>query len=218
MSKTGFSRGERPNVLWIIAEDLSPDLGCWGNRLVKTPNIDRLAAEGLRCSRAYATSPVCSPVRSAFNTGMYQTSIGAHHHRTKEADGVQPLPHGVRLISEYFRDAGYFTSNANVRDVEGEWTEPGKLDFNFIVERPFDGTDWRQRKPGQPFFAQVQCFEVHRDHRTGRFARDPENPINPDAVDLPPYYPDYPLIRRDWADYLASAAKSGCGWGRHRRF
>lgn len=89
-----------------------------------------------------------------------------------------------------------------MKQVQGKWTRKDKNDFNFIVNNPFDGTDWRQCKAGQPFFAQAQCFEVLRDHRTGRFTRDPENPIEPDKVKLPPYYPDYPITRRDWADYL----------------
>ena len=193
---------ERPNFLWIFAEDLSPDLGCYGHPLVKTPNIDKLAAEGARYTNAFASAPVCSASRSALMTGMYQTSIGAHQHRTKAGDGLKPLPENVKVLTEYFRAAGYFTCNAGVRDVGGRWTRRGKNDFNFEENDPFDGIDWRQCPQGQPFFAQVQCFEVHRDHRTGRFTRDPGNPINPDEVDLPPDYPDYPITRRDWADYL----------------
>jgi uncharacterized sulfatase len=196
------SKASRPNILWIVAEDLCPDVGCYGHPLVKTPNIDALARQGVRFSQAFATAPVCSPARSAFNTGMYQTSIGAHHHRTKQADGVKPLPADVRLLSQHLRETGYFTSNANVRTVEADWTEVGKTDFNFTVERAFDGTDWRQRKSDQPFFAQAQCFEVHRNHQTGRFTSDPDNPIDPGKIQLPPYYPDYPLIRRDWGEYL----------------
>jgi len=195
-------KAERPNILWIIAEDLSPDLGCYGNRIVKTPNIDKLAAEGARYTRAFATAPVCSASRSAIMTGMYQTTIGVHQHRTKELDGLKPLPGNVKVLTDYFRAGGYFTCNASVRRVQGNWTRKGKNDFNFIAPNPFDGTDWRQCKEGQPFFAQTQCFEVHRDHRTGLFTRDAENPIDPDKVELPPYYPDYPITRRDWADYL----------------
>ena len=189
-----FASGQnkRPNILWIIAEDLCPDLGCYGTRLVKTPNIDRLAGEGVRFTNAFATAPVCSATRSAFMTGMYQTSIGAHQHRTLDK---KPLPEPVKVITDYFRKAGYFTSNCR----EG-WTRPGKTDFNFTVSKPFDGTDWRQRRNGQPFFAQINFDETHRT-----FKKDPENPIDPDQVILPPYYPDHPLARQDWADYLECA-------------
>ncbi len=182
---------ERPNVLWIIGDDLSPDLGYYGNNTVKTPNLDKLASEGARYTQMFTTAPVCSPSRSAFMTGMYQTSIGAHQHNTPDK---KPLPNGVKTLTDYFRAAGYFTSNTN-----GDFIEPGKTHYNFIDENPFDGTDWRQRKSGQPFYAQVNFHEPHR-----RFLRDPKNPIDPNKVELPSYYPDYPLSRRDWADYLES--------------
>lgn len=188
----GDSQKERPNILWLIAEDLCPDLSCYGTAQVKTPNIDKLATEGVRLTNVFTTAPVCSISRSAFMTGMYQTTIGAHQHRTPDR---KPLPTNVKVITDYFREAGYFTSNCG----GGNWTKPGKTDFNFKVAKPFDGTDWRQRKLGQPFYAQVNFHEAHRD-----FSRDPENPINPEKVDIPPYYPDHPVTRRDWANYLES--------------
>lgn len=183
-----------PNILWLISEDTSPDIACYGNQIVATPNIDRLAAEGKRFTRVFVTSPVCSPSRSAFMTGMYQTTIGAHQHRTNPK---VPLPSGVRLITEYFRDAGYFISNCSALDYDRN----GKTDWNFDpgVEKPFDSSDWRDRAPGQPFFAQVNFHLTHR-----WFERDKERPIDPATVDLPPYYPDHPVARRDWTDYLES--------------
>lgn len=184
------SDGEKPNILWIIAEDICPDLACYGDPLVKTPNIDKLAAEGILYTNAFTTSPVCSPSRSAFMTGMYQTAIGAHQHRT---ENKKPLPENVRLVIDYFRSAGYFTCSSKGL----QWDKPGKTDFNFVIEKPFDDTDWRRRKPGQPFFAQVNFSETHRI-----FVRDPENPIDPEKTTPPPYYPDHPLTRRDWANYL----------------
>ncbi len=184
---------ERPNILWLIAEDFCPDLGCYGTPLVKTPNIDKLASEGARYTNAFTTAAVCSASRSGFMTGMYQTSIGAHQHRTPDK---KPLPPNVKVITDYFRAAGYFTSNCG----GGNWKRRGKTDFNFIARKPFDGTDWRQRKPGQPFYAQVNFSETHRN-----FKRDPENAVDPDKVELPPYYPDHPIARRDWANYLECA-------------
>ncbi|MBN1997043.1 sulfatase [candidate division KSB1 bacterium] len=183
------------NILWLISEDTSPDIGCYGNPLVKTPNLDRLAAEGIRYTNVYATCPVCSPSRSAFMTGMYQTFTGAHQHRTRDK---QPLPDPVKVITHYFRRAGYFT--ANVTEPAEGISGTGKTDWNFIPgEEPFDGTDWNQRTEGQPFFAQVNFQLTHRE-----FQRDPENPIDPAGVELPPYYPDHPITRRDWANYLES--------------
>ncbi len=180
-----------PNVLWLIAEDLSPDMACYGNQLVKTPNLDKLATEGTMFTNAFATASVCSPSRSAFLTGMYQTSINAHHHRTSNPE---PLPKGCRMISDYFRKNGYFVFNGEADNL----SKPGKMDANFLYdESSIDGADWRQRPAGQPFFGMIQFKETHRD-----FARDAENPIDPAAVELPPYYADHPLVRRDWADYL----------------
>ena len=162
----------RPNILWLISEDTCPDIGCYGNPDVVTPNIDRLAAEGRRFTRAFATNPVCSPSRSAFMTGMYQTTIGAHQHRTKPKVA---LPSGVRLITEEFRDAGYFVTSCSGLD----YGRRGKTDFNFDpgTDQSLDGTDWRDRAAGQPFFAQVHFFLTHRP-----FERDEDRPIDPPTV------------------------------------
>src|SRR5215204_5275681 len=101
---------DRPNILWLIAEDFSPDLGCYGTTEVSTPNLDKLAGQGVRYTRCFTTAPVCSASRSAFMTGMYQTTIGAHDHRSHRDDGFR-LPPGVRVLTDWFRDAGYATAN-----------------------------------------------------------------------------------------------------------
>lgn len=189
---TTTSRAEEgPNVVWIIADDLSPDLGCYGYRGVSTPNIDRLAEQGVRYTAAFATSPVCSPSRSATITGVYQTTIGAHQHRTTNK---RPLPEPVQPVTELMRSRGYFVCNSN-------WTmkKPGKTDYNFqTARRMYDGADWAKRKPGQPFFAQVQIKDPHRDFVN---LKDHDRASE---VDLPAYYPDHPVVRLDWANYLAS--------------
>jgi arylsulfatase A-like enzyme len=183
----------RPNILWIIAEDFSPDLGCYGNSLVATPRIDALAARGMRFERAFVTGPVCSASRSALATGMYQTSINAHNHRSHRDDGYR-LPEGVHVFTENLRQAGYHTSNLrNRHGLQGT----GKTDFNFNVDRPFDSDDWSDRKPGQPFYAQINFSETHR-----AFRRFPQRRIDPAKVMVPPYYPDHPAVRLDWAMYL----------------
>ncbi|MDF1824803.1 MAG: sulfatase [Verrucomicrobiales bacterium] len=198
-SQTGLSAPlERPNIVWIISDDLSPDLGCYGEQeaAVKTPRIDALAEEGVRFTHVFGTSSVCSPNRSAYCTGMYQTTIGAQHHRTLK---TRPLPEGVKTIPDYFREAGYFVSNGRPEDKPDEpMTRAGKLDWNFSIEgEPFDGTDWTQRAPGQPFFAQVNIDEAHRP-----WTRDMTRPVDPSKVTIPPYYPDHPLVRVDWSRYL----------------
>jgi arylsulfatase A-like enzyme len=183
----------RPNILWMIAEDFSPDLGCYGNNLVATPRIDALAARGMRFERAFVTGPVCSASRSALATGMYQTSINAHNHRSHRDDGYR-LPEGVHVFTHYLREAGYHTSNLrNRHGLQGT----GKTDFNFNVDRPFDSDDWSDRRPGQPFYAQINFNETHR-----AFHSSPQRRIDPAKVTVPPYYPDHPAIRLDWAMYL----------------
>ncbi|MBI5770647.1 MAG: sulfatase [Verrucomicrobia bacterium] len=207
----------RPNVLFILAEDIGPHLGCYGMPLVSTPNLDKLAARGVRYTRAFTTAPVCSASRSAIMTGMYQTSIGAHQHRTWQWN-KKPLPEGVRLITDYFRDAGYFTANVAggggraAKKAGGGLTGPagtGKTDFNFLTPRPpFDGADWNDRKAGQPFFAQLSIAESHKGPGWV-FARSKDAPIpHVDAakVKLPPYYPDHPVAREEYANYLDAIA------------
>ena len=195
------SESSRPNILWIISDDLSPDLGCYGEQLeaVATPHIDLMAKEAVRFTQVFGTASVCSPNRSAFNTGMYQTSIGAHHHRTLTK---RPLPRGVVTIPELFRRAGYFVSNGRPEGTAESAARPltlkGKLDWNFEVEgEPFDGVDWTQRADGQPFFAQINIDEAHR-----LWTRDMSRPVDPSKVNLPPYYPDHPIVRVDWSRYL----------------
>src|SRR5262245_39720622 len=96
---------KKPNILWIIGEDMGPHWGCYGTKQVSTPNLDSLAKKGVRYSRFYTTAPVCSPSRSAFMTGMYQTTIGAHNHRSHRFV-PHPLPAGVRLLTHWMSDAG----------------------------------------------------------------------------------------------------------------
>jgi N-sulfoglucosamine sulfohydrolase len=195
----------KPNILWLIAEDLGPDLGCYGEAGVQTPNLDNLANEGILYTNAYTTAPICSPSRSAFMTGMYQTTIGAHHHRSHRQEEYK-IPEPVYLITHYFRQAGYFVTNSNAWDFnkyeEEDWSynSYGKTDWNFTPKiKAFDSTDWEYRKPGQPFFAQINFGEVHRmGPRTDSLT------VSPDSVEIPPYYPDHIITRNDWAKYLTA--------------
>lgn len=191
----------RPNILWILSEDICPDLSCYGTPVVETPNLDKLADQGVRFTNAFTTSPVCSTSRSAMITGMHQGSIGAHHHRSHRGDGYV-LPEPVKPITEYFRQAGYFTANVTTAapGVRGS----GKTDFNFKFNKPFDGNDWNQRKPSQPFFAQLSISMTHRGKQWTGLDKKLDNPVDPEKVELPPYYPDHPIARQDWATYLNS--------------
>ncbi len=190
-----------PNIVWIIADDMSPDTAAYGLRDVKTPHLDRLAAEGRRYTRAYATAPVCSSSRSAFILGTSQIITGLHAH---DVENPQPLPAPYRHLPALLRDAGWFVTNAAAPGTirNGRPITKAKTHYNFAHNpaQMFDGDDWRKRKPGQPFFAQFQITEPHRPF-----------PI-PESYDeaalarltLPPNYPEHPLMRRDWYAYQRS--------------
>ena len=192
--------GERPNILWIVTEDMSPHFGCYGEKSIATPNVDRLAAEGTRFARAYVTAPICSISRSAMITGMYQTSIGAQNHRSGRGQLKIHLPAGVVPVPQLFKDAGYWTSN-------GGWPAKGKgiakTDYNFEWdEKIYDGGDWAGRAAGQPFFAQIQLHggKVRDGKDAARtFQQRLGSTTKPEALPLPPYYPRTPAVLEDWA-------------------
>ena len=172
--------GRRTNILWLIGEDLGPELGCYGHPLVKTPNLDALAARGVLYRNAFCTTPVCSPSRSAFNTGCYATRIGAQHHRSHRDDGYRPQ--GIELAAKLVRDQGYFVSCGNYAG--GGKFVAGKTDFNFAWDSPYQGLDWSGRAPGQPFFATVSTNEPHRGPGWAQAKELPER-VAPAKVELP---------------------------------
>ena len=201
-----------PNIIWLVAENICLDLGCYGEKLVRTPNIDRLASEGMRYTRVFATGPVCATSRSALMTGMYQTSIGVHHMRSHRDDDFR-LPAGVLPLTHRLQDDGYFT--ANIKTIGEQVVGTGKLDLNFVNEGPiYQSDDWSGLKQHQPFFAQINLPEVEYDiydRQSGRKERvewvgEHEHPqiATPDNVTPPPYYPDHPIVRQEWARYLNS--------------
>jgi N-sulfoglucosamine sulfohydrolase len=183
----------RPNIVWIVAEDISPDLGCYGDQDAVTPNLDRLASQGSRFTRCFTHAPVCAPSRSGLVTGMYPTTIGSHHMRSTLKS---PPP----TFMEELRKVGYFVA----------W--PGKTDFNFTPPRAaFDSTqNWMAKgELKEPFFAFINLFVTHEsqirvpknlyDKNTARLK--PAERHDPAKVSLPPYYPDAPEVRHDVAVY-----------------
>ena len=117
-SAQGAAAPRHPNILWISTEDLSPRIGAYGDRVARTPTLDKLASEGMRFTRAFTTAPVCAPSRAAIITGVFQTTLGAQHMRTGEntiADLPGPYeavpPFYVKAFPEYLRAAGYYTTN-----------------------------------------------------------------------------------------------------------
>ncbi len=202
----------RPNILWIVGENLKLDLGCYGAKNVRTPALDGLAAKGVRYTHVFSTSPVCAPSRSAFFVGMYQTTSDTHNMRSHREDGYR-LPEGVRPITHRLKDVGYFT--ANIKTMGGEVVGSGKLDLNFVNEGTlYDGDKWEDLKTHQPFFAQVNTLEAEYDIYDRQTWRQPrvewkgerthEQIATPDKLTPPPYYSDHPLVREEWARYLNS--------------
>ena len=155
-----YTADARPNIVWIVVEDMSCHFGCYGETTIETPNVDRLAQQGTQFTRAYVTAPVCSTCRSAVITGMYQTSIGAHQHRSGRGTEKIHLPEHVKLIPKMFQEAGYYVTNrggATFENAAKVGNRIGKTDYNFEWdESVYDGNDWRKRSAGQPFFAQYQ--------------------------------------------------------------
>ena len=203
MAATGMAQNtsaDKPNILWLVAEDMGPTaLGCYGQEAVSTPNLDQLARDGVRYTHFYTTAPVCSPSRSAFMTGMYQTTIGAHQHRTPDK---KPLPDGVRPLPDWMRAAGYFTANLKTLPESFGFSCKGKTDWNFSYnpKKAFDSDNWADLKTNQPFFAQINFQETHRNFNAPAKA-------DPAKIKLPPYYPDHSVTRQDYAKYLDSATE-----------
>ena len=209
----GFGE-KRPNILWIVGENLKLDLGCYGAKNVKTPNLDKLAREGERYTKVFSTSPVCAPSRSAFFVGMYQTTTDTHNMRSHREDEYR-LPEGVRPITQRLKDVGYYTSN--LKTMNGEEIGSGKLDLNFVNEgKLYDGSKWEDLKKNQPFFAQMNTLECEYDiydRNTWRQTRvewkgekQHEQIATVNNVTPPPYYPDHPIVRAEWARYLNSVS------------
>ena len=212
LASRAAARPAQPNILWLVGENLTHDLGCYGAERVHTPNLDRLAAAGVRYTRVFATNPACAPSRSAFMSGMYQTTTDTQHMRSHRTDDFR-LPPGVRPLTHRLQDAGYFT--ANIKTVGGHNVGTGKLDLNYVNEGPiYQSDDWTALKGRQPFFAQINSHEAEYDiydRQSAKKARvewvgecEHVRYATPDNVTPPPYYPDHPIVREEWARYLNS--------------
>jgi arylsulfatase A-like enzyme len=204
-----------PNVLWFVVDDMSAHFCCYGEKLIATPAVDKLAQQGTKFTRAFVTAPVCSPCRSALITGMYQTTIGSHHHRSGRGELKIQLPEGVEPVPALFQKAGYFTciGSGLTGTVQGKKQKKaglGKTDYNFDYEGGiYDSHDWAARGE-KPFFMQVQLsggkLRGGTDASAQKLSRNAEETfgkaVQPDDVTLPPYYPRDPVLLRDWAAYL----------------
>ena len=197
----------KKNILWIYLEDVSGWFGCYGETLIETPNIDTLASTGIRFDRFYTPAGVCSATRSAIITGMMQTSIGAHHHRScratfrgKEMGGYDKniLPDEVIPIPIIFKKNGYYTFNEGTGkdDFNFEWSSKEFYDrvggWNFKGAK--NGSEWTGRKKDQPFFGQIQL-------QGGKLGKRAKKIIDSSIVPVPPYYPDIALVRKEIAHH-----------------
>ena len=205
---------ERPNILWIVGENFDTDFGCYGGKNVRTPNVDGLAAAGVRYTNVFSTSPVCAPSRSALMTGYYQTTTDMHHMRSHRDDDYR-LPAGIRPLTHWLADAGYFT--ANVKTIGEEVVGTGKFDLNFVNEGSvYNSDDWSALKDNQPFFAQINTPEAEyniydrksREKDRVMWVGEDWHPqiATPNNVKPPPYYPDHEITRQEWARYLNSVS------------
>ena len=187
----------RPNILWISCEDIGPELGCYGDKYAITPTLNKLAQQGVRYENVYSTAGVCAPTRSGIITGMYATTLGSNHMRSKAT-----LPDHVKCFPEYLRKAGYYCTN-NV-----------KTDYNFSVPKTaWDACNrkahWKNCPKGKPFFA-VFNFEVthesrirasQKQHADATKRLTPVQRQDPDRITPPPFHPNTPVVCHDWAWY-----------------
>ena len=184
---------DRPNIVWIVGEDMGPELRCYGDAEAITPNLDRLAQEGARFTRCFTHAPVCAPSRHGLITGRYPIATGAHHMRSTLL--APPV-----TFTKLLRDAGYHVS----------W--PGKTDFNFNPPPAFADSreNWLKKPPPrQPFFAYINFNQSHESqvrNDGNKFAQHtrrltPEQRHTPGRMKLPPFWPDAPEVRRELAQY-----------------
>ena len=182
-----------PNILWLSAEDIGPHLGCYGDAKAITPNLDRLAQQGVLYTHAFTTAGVCAPCRSGIITGMYQTTIGTHHMRCNAN-----LPEFLKPFPIYLREAGYYCTNNSKTDYQ--FTAPKQ-----IWDASSSRAHWKNRNSNQPFFAVFNFTGCHESgiassskYRSVTKNLKPLQRQDPVQLKLPPYYPDTPVVREDW--------------------
>ena len=197
LTSTGDADDRRPNILWISCEDISPHLGCYGDPHAITPNLDRLASQGVRYTHAFTAAGVCAPCRSTIITGMYQNSIGTHHMRCDVT-----LPEWLQPFPILLQQAGYYCTNNSKTDYQ--FSSPGK---NKIWNESSNDAHWQNRpETEQPFFSVFNFTGCHESGiaNTSKYksvTKDLTAEQRQDAsqlTTLPPYYPDTPITREDW--------------------
>ena len=179
---------DKPNILWITSEDNGPHLGCYGDEYSVTPNIDKLAARGVRYLNAWSTAPVCAPARTTIITGVYGPSNGSEHMRSAVS-----LPSFMKAFPKFLREEGYYTTNNS------------KEDYNLTKTKDFwnessGKAHWKNRKPLQPFFAVFNHTISHESQIRNKIPEE-RKIHDPAKARIPAYHPDTPEVRKDWAQY-----------------
>ncbi len=200
---------ERPNILCIVTEDISPYLACYGDPVAKTPNLDKFATQAIRYTNMHTTVGVSAPSRFELITGMYASALGANYMRNMPTapqylpEGITPYevvpPAGIKTYTEYMRAAGYYCTNNS------------KTDFQFnptpsMFDESSDSATWKNCPEGQPFLA---IFNINTTHEGQIWERDDEPlEIQPEDIDMSrfPYFPDDPVIRHDLARLYTNIA------------
>ena len=193
---------EQPNILWLTSEDHGQQMGCYGDTVARTPNVDALAAKGMLFRHAWSNHPVCAPARTAIISGLYSQSSGGLNMRS-----MVPVPPGFKLYPQHLREAGYYVTNNsktdyNVRAPANLWNESS-------------GTaHWRNRPAGHPFFA---IFNSTKSHESQIRTRPHQAIIDPAKVRVPAYHPDTPEVRQDWAQYYDKVSEADADAGARLR-
>jgi arylsulfatase A-like enzyme len=197
-----------PNILWISNEDMSPHLGCYGDKIAKTPNIDRLAEQGIRFTNVFTTAAISAPCRAGIITGMYQTTIGCMHMRTtsyrRAVDNPVTFtavpPHYVKTFTEYMRVAGYYCTN----NAKTDYQFAGNQVPASIWDECSNKAHYKNRPDkNQPFFAVFNWTGTHESQAwdISKVKTDPK------SVQVPPYYPDNEIIRKNIAKMYDNIAR-----------
>ncbi len=181
---------ELPNILWLVSEDNSPLLGCYGDEFATTPNLDQLASEGFLYTHAYANAPVCAPARNTIITGVYACSNGNQHMRS-----YYPKSESVKTYPEYLREVGYYCTNNSKTDYNTNTIDPNK-----IWDESSRKAHYKNRPAGQPFFA---VFNTNISHESCMHKSIPNEDLrhSPEKVFIPPHHPETPEMKHDWAQY-----------------
>ncbi|MBI1353297.1 MAG: sulfatase-like hydrolase/transferase [Acidobacteria bacterium] len=193
---------DRPNILWITAEDHGPQMGAYGDAYATTPNVDALAAKGMLYRNAWSTAPVCAPARTTIISGMYPPSIGGQHMRS-----MTRLPSSMLMYPQYLREAGYYVTNNSKTDYNLE--EQGQ-----VWDESSPKAHWKNRKKDQPFFA---IFNTTISHESKLRTRPHQQVHDPAGVRVPAYHPDTPEVRQDWAQYYDRVTEADAYAGEHMR-